>query len=276
VLTLFSVPKPFVGVMETIQLNALRSWRSLPDAQIVLVGDEPGTAETASRLGVEHVAGIATNDHGTPLLNEVFAAVDEVGMHAQQCYVNADIILLPDDFVPAVRAASAANEPFLMIGRTVDLPVDEELDSGDAAVRTALRARAASEGVSRGPTAIDYFVYTRGIFDPVPPFAVGRAGFDNWLVWRARTRGRVLDASRAVLAVHQHHDYAHVGSQDEAHFGAEANTNRELAGGSRHLYTIHDASHTLTAGLKSRRNLGSVLRIRETVRKAAWKTRRAL
>ena len=59
----------------------------------------------------------------------------------------------------------------------------------------------------------------------------------------------VVDASAAIVAVHQSHDYGHVaGGQDEAHFGAEAEANFALTGGSRTIFTIHDASHRLTAG----------------------------
>ena len=138
-----------------------------------------------------------------------------------------------------------------------------------------MRGRALAEGASRGATAIDYFVFTAGLFDPVPPFVVGRARFDNWLVWRARERGIVVDASRAVVAVHQRHDYGHVrGGLDEAHFGVEAERNLELAGGKRHLYTIHDASHRLTADRQLRRNLGATGRMRENLRKIAWKLSR--
>ena len=70
----------------------------------------------------------------------------------------------------------------------------------------------------------------------------------------------VVDATRAVVAVHQRHDYAHVtGGFEEAHFGGEARRNEELAGGERRIYTIYDASHRLqpaasSAGTRARRS----------------------
>ena len=89
----------------------------------------------------------------------------------------------------------------------------------------------------------------------MPPFAVGRAGFDNWLVWKARQVGIVVDATHDVRAVHQPHGYEHVtGGMDEAYYGEEAARNLELAGGKGHVYTLHDASHVLRDG-KLRRNL---------------------
>ena len=38
-ITLFSTPKNFTGIFSHIQLNALRSWRSIsPDIQIIIFG----------------------------------------------------------------------------------------------------------------------------------------------------------------------------------------------------------------------------------------------
>jgi hypothetical protein len=271
VITLFSLPKAFVGPVATIQRNALASWTALEGVQVVLVGDEEGAAEAAAEAGAEHISGVAVSDAGTPRLDDALARVDAVASHPVWCLVNGDIILL-DDFLPAVRRVRDASERSMMVGETRDLRIEELIALHDRDVRVALRDRASREGVSRGATAIDYFVFSAGLFDPVPPFVIGRARFDNWLVWRGRERGLVVDATRAVVAVHQHHDYVHVsGGLQEAHFGVEADLNLALAGGTRHLYTIYDASHRLTADGRVRRNLGAVARARENWRKVVWK-----
>lgn len=273
-ITLFSIPKAFVGAIATSQLNALESWTALDGVEVVLVGDEPGTVEAAEAAGVRHLAGVATSELGTPRLDDAFSRVEAVARHPVRCFVNADIMLL-DDFVPAVRRVQAARTSFLMIGETLDLQVEGRVSPADAATRAALRRRALAEGRSRGATAIDYFAFSARLFEPMPPFVVGRARFDNWLVWRARERGIVVDATRGVVAVHQRHDYAHLpGGLGEAHFGAEAGRNLELAGGKNRLYTIHDASHRLTAAGDVRRNLGAVGRVRENLRKISWKLSR--
>ncbi len=250
-----------------IQWNALRSWCALPDVQVVLVGDEAGVAAAAHEIGVEHVGGIAVSGSGTPLLDDAFARVESIARKPLRCFVNADIIF-GEDLPAATRRVANAASAFLLVGETIDVAAPEPTDP-----ETLVR-RARAEGRSRGATAIDYFVFTPGLFDPIPPFAIGRARFDNWLVWRARQRAKVVDATSAVLAVHQRHDYAHIaGGQDEAHFGVEAARNLALAGGKRRLYTIHDASHRLDASLRLRRNLGAAFRLRENARKAAWKLR---
>jgi hypothetical protein len=273
VLTIFSIPKPFAGSTALIQRNAVASWRALaPDVQVVLVGDDQGVGAAARELGVDHLADVERSEEGTPRLDDAFARVDAHALHPLRCFVNADIVLL-DDFLPAVLRARRAS--FLMIGETRDLLVHEALALGDAAVRASLRRRALEDGRSRGPTAIDYFVFSEGLFGRLPPFVVGRARFDNWLVWRARQAGPVIDATAAVVAIHQAHEYGHLaGGLDEAHYGPEAARNDELAGGSRRAYTIHDASHVLRADGRVTRNLGSVLRVRERARKVAWKVGR--
>jgi hypothetical protein len=272
-LTIFSIPKAFDGHVGLIQRNAIRSWTALPGCQVVLVGSDSGVADAAHEAGIEHIAAVATGEHGTPRLDDAFRRVEEVARGTLRCFVNADIVLL-DDFLPAIEVVRGTAGRFLVVGETTDLEVADDLALDRRDVRDRLAERARTDGRSRGATAIDYFVYTPGLFDPMPPFVVGRARFDNWLVWRARGRGPVVDASRAVLAIHQRHDYAHIeGGQDAAHFGAEAARNFELAGGSSRLFTIFDASHRLDAHLRVRRHLAATLRVRESARKAAWKLR---
>lgn len=270
-LTVFTIPKPFADRIAEVQLNALRSWVSLRDnVQVVLLGDEEGVAEAALECGADHLPALARNEHGTPRLDDAFGQVDRVARHPLRCFVNADVLLLAD-LSAAVQRAVAVAPRFLMIGRTIELTAvlpPEVADPG------RLRARACAEGLPRGAAALDYFVFQAGLFGELPPFLVGRACFDNWLVWRARQEGPVIDASRAVLAIHQSHDYAHLeGGKNEAYYGEEAAWNSALAGGGKHLYTIHDASHRMRADGSIVRNLGAILRTRETLRRSRAKLR---
>jgi hypothetical protein len=62
----------------------------------------------------------------------------------------------------------------------------------------------------------------------------------------------VIDATEAVTAVHQNHDYAHLPPDaGDAWDGPEAKRNLELAGGVTHRFTLQDVTHKLTPrGLK--------------------------
>ena len=73
-LTIFSTPKPFENPhISTIQRNAIRSWTLLPEAEVVLVGDEVGMTEVVAEFGVRHLPEVARNSWGTPLLSDIFA-----------------------------------------------------------------------------------------------------------------------------------------------------------------------------------------------------------
>jgi hypothetical protein len=279
-LTIFTIPKPFIGHVGDIQRNAIESWRGLgADLQIVLVGDEPGVEEAARDAGVEHIGGIARNERGTPRLDSAFALTATVSRSRLWCLVNADIVLL-DDFGEAVRRLSSVFDAFLMIGECRDLAVTAGLRADEPAVRAQLRRRAHQEGRLRGWAALDYFVFQRELFDPLPPFLIGRACFDNWLVWRARERHLpVIDATRSVVAVHQSHDYSHLkGGLEEAYYGDEAHYNERLAGGREHIYSLHDATHRLYRKGPPIRYVLSIGRARERARvmKASYDFRKQL
>ncbi len=256
-ITFFTIPKPFVGHIGVIQSNAIRSWTLLGDGvRVVLMGNEPGTAEAAEELGVEHHLHIERNRYGTPLLNSIFSSIETHSQDTYLNYINADILLL-DDFLPALSTVLRRKKRFLMVGGRTDLDVNGPFDfSGPWGHE--LERSASAHGRPRGPVAIDYFVYRRGVWGVVPPFAVGRFSWDNWLIYRARRLCvPVIDASNRVLAIHQNHDYSHAGGAKKARTGPEAQLNLQLAGGRQNLYTIWDATHVLTGhGVVQRRHAG--------------------
>jgi len=260
-LTLFTIPKPFSGAAAIAQHNAVESWRRLaPDVQIVLFGDEAGIADAAARHGVEHVAAIARNEHGTPLLDHAFAEAQRRARHARVGYVNADIVFLPS----LARALSQLTLPrFLMVGRRTDLDVPAPIDFGERDWASALETRARREGRLHEPTGIDYFIFPRGQMSSMPAFPVGRALWDNWMIHHARsTRTPVVDATGAALIVHQNHDYGHLkGGERQAHVGAEVQRNWEMLGPDFLQLTIDDATWILDErGLRPARDPRHLLR----------------
>lgn len=242
-ITFFTVPKPFTGHTGVIQRNAVRSWTaSVPGSQVLLCGREPGTAESADALGVEHVPEILCSRLGAPLIDNVFRQAHGRARHDTLCFVNADIVFRGD-----VGKVLGVPSPYLLIGESLDVDLRDPLECGDP----EWRSRLPHVGVSRGPLAIDWFFFTRGLFADLPPFSIGRARFDNWLVWRARSRGAVvIDGTTVIDALHQRHNYGHLaGGRREAYRGADARRNQALAGLWCYLYlhSILDADWTLTA-----------------------------
>lgn len=261
--TVFSCPKAFTGRFAIIQRNAMRSWKALPSGwHALVVGDDPGTDSAALELGLDHVAEVERNAEGTPLVSAIFAAARQHAATEDEylCYVNADIILLPD-FPPAVeRGISLAGKGFLF-GRRTDLEVTRDLDLADG-WDDVLRANAHAHGRLRQPSAMDYFVFPREAFVDMPPFAVGRPGWDQWLAYEAHRIGLTrIDLTASALVIHQSHDYSHHPAQGSGVWhGAEARRNADLMGGSlggySRAHTIRDAEYLLTSkGLVRNRNL---------------------
>jgi hypothetical protein len=254
-LTLFTIPKPFSGHIGVIQRNAIRSWTLLgDDVRVVLFGTDQGTADVAGECGAEHHPEVARNRFGTPLLGDLFARAGQCARSTHLCYVNADILLM-SDFVASARRALRYKKRLLMVGQRVDFDQTEAIDFASD-WESAFRAEVAARGVLHRPTGIDYFLYHRDIWGRIPPFAIGRFSWDNWLIRRARDlQVPVIDATPCITAVHQNHDYSHArGGAKGARGGPEARENFRLAGGRELSLTIWDSTHILTpAGLERRR-----------------------
>ena len=245
-LSVFTTPKPFRGHVGVIQTNAIRSWVLLrPSCEITLLGDEEGTAEVAAELGIQYVPHVERNEYGTPLINSIFSIAQDIASHPLVCYVNADIILM-SNFLTAIRQIQMPS--FLLIGRRWDIDLKESLDFSSPDWEEQLRARLVEAGKLHSLGGLDYFVFPRSTFHNVPPFAIGRSGWDNWLVYQARLlKVPVIDATRAVTAIHQNHDYAHIPSKETGVWkGREALRNRELTRQGEHSFTLDHATWILT------------------------------
>lgn len=242
--TFFTTPKAFAGHFGIIQRNAIASWQRLSlRPRIILFGDEPGTAELARELGLEHVPTVRCNERRTPLISDMFEQAQALSSTSWVCYLNADIVLL-EDFCSAFKMLPQDRQ-LLAIGRRWDFEVQEPLDFFAPQWEPAFAELVRCKGQLHSNSGIDYFIFKRNSIRDIPDFAVGRPGWDNWLLWHARAQGiGIVDATRVITAVHQEHSYAHMsGGVKEYATGAECLANRELAQGK--VLTIEDADYTL-------------------------------
>ncbi|MBP7051073.1 MAG: tetratricopeptide repeat protein [Phycisphaerae bacterium] len=231
-LTLFAMPKAFAGHTATIQKNAIRSWARLdPRPEILLFGDEPGTREMAEEVGARHIREVGRSEFGTPLVNELFQAAQDHACHDVLAYVNADIIL-SEDFVQGAQRVQMRLASFLLVGRRWDLPVLDAIDFGEPSWHDSLMRLLREQAMLHAECGLDYFVFRKGLWPQIPPFAIGRTAWDNWLVMDPNRRGvPVVDGTEFITAVHQDHDYGHVaGGRQTVWGGEEAARNRDLAG----------------------------------------------
>jgi len=250
-LTIFSIPKPFRGHIGTIQRNAITSWTLLrPRAEIILFGNEEGTAHVAQELGLRHLPGIASNEYGTPLLNDLISQAEHNASYDTMCYVNADILVL-SDFSTAVAQVKEKLKNSLIVSERINLDVTEPLGFDDD-WEASIRERSQKGGVLAGHAWIDVFVFPKGMYPQVPDFGIGRCWFDQWLIKAARESGvPVVDVSRVAPLIHQNHDYNHVsGGYDTVWRGKETEHNFRLYGGVVNAYTLLDATHKFMPGAR--------------------------
>jgi len=269
-LTMFSTPKPFVGHIDVIQRNAIRSWQHLhPRIEIILVGDDAGTAEACKELGIQHIKDVARNRYGTKYLASIYDKVHEVAGHETLCHVNCDIVLM-SDFVSSARAVVDKMNRFLMAGRRWDVDIRDPLDFDERDWELNLRQFARKTNRPRPAQWIDYFLFPKGLYyKKIPEFVVGRSGWDNWLLWYPLSiQVPVVDASRDVLAVHQNHDYSyHPDGEKGVWHGEEAQENYRLHRGK--FATLASATHILRSGRLKRNYKAWLVPVRGYV-KGGW------
>jgi hypothetical protein len=265
-LTVFSAPKPFTDPhIATIQRNAIESWLHLgPEVEVFLVGEEAGTAEVAAGSGVTLLADVKRSESGTPLVSSIFELARQASDSPFLAYVNGDILLLPDILAATRQIAKSMSDkagrqngsgsedracpPFLLIGQRWDLDVTDALDfSPDWDLRLQQQVR--SNGQLHAPAGSDYFVFPRRAFAEMPDFAIGRAGWDNWMIFHALQQGwPVIDGTPSLMVIHQSHDYSHLPGGLPHYNHEESQHNMQIGGGLKHMYMVLDADKQLIDG----------------------------
>ena len=254
-ITIFSAPKPFTNPhIATIQRNAIQSWTLLPDVDVILLGEETGLAEAARDLGVKHLPNVARNESGTPLISSMFQLARENSTSELLCIINADMLLLPD-FVEAARQVSRLRKRFVSMSQRWDLDVTEPLDFSSG-WEDRLRSTVRGRGELHRPMGSDFFLFPRFSFLDMPAFAIGRAGWDNWVIYKSRKeRWATVDVTPSVMIVHQNHDYSHLPGGQPHYKHPETDVNIQLAGGREITrFTLLDVNCRLADGKLISRN----------------------
>jgi hypothetical protein len=255
-ITLFSAPKAFNDPhISLIQRNAVRSWLALDgQVEVLLMGDEPGLKEAARGLGVRLIPITERAESGAPKISALFAAAHREARHANLCYLNADIILL-DNFLRGVERSAERLKSFLLVGQRWDVKIEVDLFSGGDWQDT-LHSIMQDGAELHPPMGSDYFVFPRDQFTGIPDFVLGRAGWDNWMIYQGRhLKIPVIDATRAITVVHQEHDYAHLPGGEPHYRHPESGLNVTLAGGMETMFRLRDADWILSDERLRRKSL---------------------
>lgn len=251
-LTIFSIPEPFTPAIRKSRLNAINSWRRIrPECEIILFGGDHDVGRFAQDVGIIHVPEVARSPWGTPLLHEVFARAQQMATGDVLMFSNCDMIYL-DDLPAAIGNVSFPS--FMLCGHRWDLEVDAEIPYSDDRAWKELADRHGRVGRMHGPSGLDFFAFPRSMPLQLPPFVVGRPGWDSWLLWYMRERRiPVVDGTAGIRALHQNHDYGHLKLGAKQYTGPEMDINYRMAGGLRNMLTLREADWVLLDGRVRRR-----------------------
>lgn len=244
---IFTVPKPFKDEFAIIQENAIESWLTIkPKPTIILLGDEEGISDIAKRKKLLHIIKIKRNRNGTPLLNDIFVQVQKEAKEEILMYINTDVMLL-DSPILTIDILKKRFNTFLAVGRRYEMNIKKRMKA--VKIKKVIET---TEIRQKSNSWMDYFIFTREVFNSVPPFALGRTFWDKWLVWNTlRQQIPVVDITDHLYAIHQTHSYA---LNSKTNFksvwaGKETLENLCLAGGWSHSATVSDANYKLTKGV---------------------------
>lgn len=240
-----------------IQRNAVQSWTLLPDVDVILLGEEQGLADAARDLQVRHVPHVERNANGIPLISSMFQQARNNSHSEFYCIVNADMILMKD-FVEAARRSAQLMEQFVLLSQRWDYDIRSAIEftgGWDARLRKDVRR----QNKLHRPAGSDFFLFPKNCYLEIPNFTIGRAGWDNWMIYKACQEGwGVIDCTPSVMIVHQNHDYSHLPGSMPHYNHPDTDVNIRLAGGQAHIrYTILDATHQLVNGSLARPKLSS-------------------
>lgn len=248
-ITLFSAPKPFINPhIAMIQRNAIKSWTLLPDVDVILLGEEEGLAEAARELGVKHIAHVKRNANGVPLISSMFKLARENSNSDLLCIINADMILMPD-FVEAAMKVKGQRSEFVLLSQRWDYDIEKPIDFGEG-WQSRLGEDVRKQNQLHRPAGSDFFLFPGSCYMDVPSFIIGRSGWDNWMIYKARKENwAVIDCTPSIMIVHQNHDYSHLPEGKSHYEHPDTNENIRLAGGQANVrYTILDSTHQLADG----------------------------
>jgi hypothetical protein len=271
VITFLSSPKPFVGLDADNQLRAIRSWQqAVPGAEIVLYG--PLSLSESAQLPewCRCVTETKTTPDGLPYFNDIVAHARIHVSHDIQIYLNCDIVLT--DSLRAALPSLAGLSEFLVVGQRLDL-IEGALVHPASSIISQLVDYVARGQVEVHPkTGMDYFLFRRGMWADLPSLIVGRGAYDNALLaYCLRRRIPVIDGTRAIVAVHQFHDYRHVPGGKRAVFsGREEGENRRRHDIVHGAPNIGDADFRLVRGMVQPNSGRSFLRQLELRLRFEW------
>lgn len=189
--------------------NAVNSWLSLDRSIEVIIFSEDNISNSwinSKRVSIIHT--FNKHETGLPLLNSIFEEASRCSKFPILCYCNSDIILLPE-FLKSISPLLECSGFFLGVSQRIDIAIEFEIDFQRDESIDQLRDIVCSMGKIHPPMGSDIFLHRRNQYTQtvMPNLLVGRPGWDNWMMYDARTRfNKLVDLTgNAPAVIHQDH-----------------------------------------------------------------------
>lgn len=224
---IFTSPKPFrKGDRDyRLQIETIRSWKRLQrrqkqinnlPMQFTILGDDTSYAPVAKKYKLNHVKQIDTSFQGIPLFNSIISKANESDASIA-CFINADIHL-HEDFINSLAKVVELFKEFLVVAGRYDISQDNyQVSKGmrKGVNNDRFHSFIKKHSILHTYGGMDIWCWnTRGsrlISNDllIPPFALGRGRYDNWLTHEAiqAKHKAVIDITETSYLIHVEHDY---------------------------------------------------------------------
>jgi len=185
---------------ETIQYNSVKSWTLLePRPKILIIGNDPGSQELAEELNVTHIPDVKLSENGIPILPDMIRVSEENSICEDLLLCSSDIILFQDT-IHAYKSIKQKFKEYCGVVAKFEKTINHKIDFSpgwEQEVKTGLQGG--------HPGAGDYFLYTKGFWEGMPDFVIGRCLCDTWMFGFGRKKNMV-NMNDAVTIIHQSHE----------------------------------------------------------------------
>lgn len=203
-----------------IQRYSFRTLKEL-EQEVIVIYDDGGVADVVEEFGFKHYyKRVKRHESGAPSLKHVFDTAIKRASRDTLMYTNADILYL-DDLLPAVEALQESGfDKWMATGGRWDVNPRgrQPWPIGAECWQQIVRNEMFAQDRYHGGGALDYFIFTRGLYEDIPEtLSIAAWRWDNWMIWKALQDGaQVIDLSAAVSPIHLDHPATGVRENEEA------------------------------------------------------------
>lgn len=189
--------RPFEDTwINTIQTDAIKSWLSLnPRPEIIAIGNDPGVKETCEEYNLIHVPSIKTAKSGASYLNKLIQRAEKRATNDIMLLISGDIMVDQTTIKAAEALKESGMTKFCLCARKRNM---KRQPDGTFTKNNWCLWQAG-----------DYFMHSRGMFESMPDFIVGRRALDNWMYRHCIANDALIDGSGVITVWHQQHERQH-------------------------------------------------------------------